>query len=47
MVENKNEKKVTVDSRTGMVMRVETADGILDFTACSKPGYEGPNWDFD
>ena len=41
-----------VDSRTGMVMFVETSEGMIDLrpygAVCdSSMNYDGPDWDFD
>ena len=43
--------KTTVDSLTGMIMAVETADGIIDLrpfgATCDRSNYQGMVWDFD
>lgn len=50
--ERKVQMTTKVDSRTGMVMYVETCDGIIDLrpygAVCdSSMNYDGPDWDFD
>ena len=55
MAVNNKERKVQmttkVDTRTGMVMYVETRDGIVDLrpygATCDYPGYQGMDYDYD
>lgn len=50
-MKNKVQMTTMVDSRTGMVMYVETHDGVYDLrpygATCDDPDYEGMDWDFD
>ena len=51
-MENSNVQMVTMyDSRTHMVMYVETKDSIVDLRSygatCDYGSYDGMDWDFD
>ena len=48
---NKVQMTTKVDSRTGMVMYVETCDGVIDLrpygATCDNSGYQGMDYDYD
>lgn len=47
---NEVQMKYVVDTLTGMVMSVETHEGIIDlrpYGATCDSGYDGMDWDYD